>query len=277
MGILNVTPDSFSDAGESLGVEAALRRAEALVRDGADILDVGGESTRPGARLVPEGEELDRVIPVVEALASRFPTPISIDTRKAGVAREALAAGATIVNDVSALDFDPAMADIVARSGAGVVLMHMRGTPLDMRERAHYAHVESEVASELATAVAHARASGIDPAAIVLDPGFGFAKDGAQSLQLLANLAPLVEMGFPVLVGPSRKSFLGELLGVAPAERGAGTVAACLLSWLQGAAIFRVHDAAPVAQALRVARAAMERRRDVPLPLFAGEEVAASP
>jgi len=167
----------------------------------------------------------------------------------------------------------------VARSGAGVVLMHMRGTPLDMREKARYEHLESDVAAELAASVARARASGIDPAAIVVDPGFGFAKDGAQSLQLLANLAPLVEMGFPVLVGPSRKSFLGELLDASPPGRVAGTVAACLLAWLQGAAIFRVHDVLPVAHALRVGRAVMERHGGTPLQLFAGgmEEVAVSP
>ena len=268
MGILNVTPDSFSDGGESMGVNAALRRAEALILEGADILDVGGESTRPGARLVPEGEELERVLPVVEALASRFATPISVDTRKAAVAQAALDAGAAIVNDVSALAFDPPMAEVVARSGAGVVLMHMRGTPLDMRERAHYRDLESEVAAELTASIARARASGIDPAAIVVDPGFGFAKNGDQSLQLLANLGSLVELGFPVLVGPSRKSFLGELLDVSPAGRVAGTMAACLLSWLQGAAIFRVHDVAPVAQALRVGRAVMERHRGPSLRLF---------
>jgi len=279
MGILNVTPDSFSDGGEWMDVNAVLRRAEAMIREGADILDVGGESTRPGARLVPEGEELDRVLPVVEALASRFATPISVDTRKAEVARAALDAGASIVNDVSALAFDPAMAEVVARSGAGVVLMHMRGTPPDMRERARYVNLESEVAVELAASVARARASGIDPAAIVVDPGFGFAKDEDQSLRLLANLASLVGLGFPVLVGPSRKSFLGELLDVPPAGRVAGTVAACLLSWLQGAAIFRVHDVAPVAQALRVGHAVLERQHVPPLRLFAEgrEEVATSP
>jgi len=255
MGILNVTPDSFSDGGELSDLDALLFRAEAMVQAGAAILDLGGESTRPGAGSVPEAEELRRVLPSVAALAARFAVPISVDTRKARVAEEAVGAGASIVNDVSALAFDSAMAEVVAASGAGVVLMHMRGTPEDMKERAKYDDVEGEVASELGDSVERALSSGIRRDAIVLDPGIGFAKTSSQSLRLLARLRRIVELGFPVLVGPSRKSFLGEVLGLPPSERGTGSATACVVAFLRGARIFRVHDVAPTFQALRVAEA----------------------
>ncbi|MEX2295712.1 MAG: dihydropteroate synthase [Gemmatimonadota bacterium] len=255
MGILNVTPDSFSDGGELDELDRLLFRADAMVEEGASILDLGGESTRPGARVVSEEEELRRVVPMVAALAARFAVPISVDTRKARVADEALSAGAAIVNDVSALSFDPVMTRVVSESGAGVVLMHMRGTPEDMKERAHYEDVEGEVARELEVAAKKALRGGVTPEAIVLDPGIGFAKTTPQSLRVLSRLSRIAGLGFPVLVGPSRKSFLGELLGLPPRERAVGSAAACVMAFLRGARIFRVHDVAPTFQALRVAEA----------------------
>lgn len=255
MGILNMTPDSFSDGGELAGVPSALDRAEVMLSDGATLLDVGGESTRPGADTVPEAREIERVVPVVEALVSRLDAVVSVDTRKAAVARAALDAGARVVNDVSGLAWDPGMAGVVAGSGAGVVLMHMRGDPSDMRERTEYADVVGDVVSELGDAVRRARDGGIDPSRIVVDPGFGFAKTAHQSLLLLRHLRSFTTLGHPVLVGPSRKSFLGEITGVPPGERTAATAAACVLAWLAGARIFRVHDVGPIVQALEVARA----------------------
>lgn len=254
-GILNVTPDSFSDGGENATVEAALRRSEEMVREGAAIVDVGGESTRPGATPVPAVEEIRRVVPVVGALARRLPVPISVDTRKAAVARAALGAGAAIVNDVSGLAFDPGLGPAVAAAGAGLVLMHMRGTPADMQRRTRYADLAGEVRSELEAAVARARAAGIPAGSIVLDPGLGFAKTAAQCVALLGALPRLRAAGFPLMVGPSRKSFLGELLGVAPKERAVGTAAACVVAYRGGARLFRVHDVRPVVEALAIAHA----------------------
>lgn len=255
MGILNLTPDSFSDGGRFDSVERALSEAEAMAAAGAALIDVGGESTRPGADTVPVAEELRRVIPFVEAAATRLPVPVSVDTRKADVARAALDAGAAVVNDISGLAHDPAMAEVVAGAGAGVVLMHMRGEPATMRERAHYDDAPREVASELRRAVERARGAGVADAAIVLDPGIGFAKNAAQSFAVLSRLQPLLGLGFPVLVGPSRKSFIGSVVDVPPERRLAGTVAACVAAYLQGARIFRVHDVEPVSQALAVADA----------------------
>lgn len=254
-GILNVTPDSFSDGGENATIEAALRRSDEMVGEGAAIVDVGGESTRPGAAPVPAVEEIRRVVPVVGALARRLPVPISVDTRKAAVARAALGAGAAIVNDVSGLAFDPGLGPVVAAAGAGLVLMHMRGTPADMQRRARYADLAGEVRSELEVAVTRARAAAIPAGSIVLDPGLGFAKTAVQSVALLGALPRLRACGFPLMVGPSRKSFLGELLGVAPKERAIGTAAACVVAYQGGARLFRVHDVRPVVEALTVAHA----------------------
>lgn len=254
-GILNVTPDSFSDGGENATIEAALRRSDEMVGEGAAIVDVGGESTRPGAAPVPAVEEIRRVVPVVGALARRLPVPVSVDTRKAAVARAALGAGAAIVNDVSGLAFDPGLGPVVAAAGAGLVLMHMRGTPADMQRRARYADLAGEVRSELEVAVARARAAAIPAGSIVLDPGLGFAKTAVQSVALLGALPRLRACGFPLMVGPSRKSFLGELLGVAPKERAIGTAAACVVAYQGGARLFRVHDVRPVVEALTVAHA----------------------
>ena len=256
MGILNVTPDSFSDGGELQEAADVVRRGQAHVDAGADLLDIGGESTRPGAQEVPEGEEVRRVVPMIRLLARELPSvPISIDTRKAAVARAALDAGAAVVNDVSALA-DPAMAEAVARADAGVVLMHMRGVPATMRDLARYDDVAREVAAELKQALFRARAAGIQDAAVVLDPGLGLAKTTEHNLRLIAQLGTLLELGRPVLLGPSRKSFLGDILGgVAAPARDVATAAACALGYSAGARIFRVHDVGMARDALLVAHA----------------------
>ena len=255
MGILNLTPDSFSDGGRYGDVEEALDMARAMVEQGASLIDVGGESTRPGALAVEADEELRRILPFLERGGAALGVPVSVDTRKARVARVALEAGAAVVNDVSALDYDPEMAGLVAESGAGLVLLHTRGEPAGMMAMARYGDVGSEVAAELAKAVDRARAAGVDDAALVLDPGLGFAKTAEQSTGLLADLRPVMALGHPVMVGPSRKSFLGALTGAPPEARLPGTLAACVVAYFQGARIFRVHDVGPVVQALTVAEA----------------------
>jgi dihydropteroate synthase len=255
MAILNVTPDSFSDAGEAFAPGAAVERAWARVESGAHILDVGGESTRPGADPVPPEEEIRRVVPTIRRLAAELPVPISVDTRKASVARAALDAGAAVVNDVSALA-DPEMAPAVAEAGAGVVLMHMRGVPSTMQTLARYCDVAEEVAAELGPALARALAAGVPRERIVLDPGLGFAKNAEHNLRLLGTLAPLLALGRPVMVGPSRKSFLGAVLdGAPPAARDVATAAACALAYAAGARVFRVHDVGAARDALAVAEA----------------------
>ena len=261
MGVLNLTPDSFSDGGRFLDPEAAVARARALAEEGADLVDVGGESTRPGAPSVPAAEEIRRVVPVLERLrAAGFPVPISVDTSKPEVARAALAAGAAMVNDVSALA-DPALASVVAEAGVPVVLMHMRGTPRDMQDRASYRDVVAEVRDELGAALARAVRAGVDPARVVLDPGIGFAKTPAQSLEVLARLRELGALGRPLLVGPSRKSFIGHVTGAAVGDRLPGTLAAVAAGVLNGAAFVRVHDVAAARQAARVAAAIRDADR----------------
>lgn len=255
MGVLNVTPDSFFDGGRFLEPDAAVERALRLGEEGADLLDVGGESTRPGARAVPAGEELRRVLPVLERLAARgFPVPISIDTGKAEVARAAVAAGAALVNDVGGLA-DPEMARAVADGGVAAVLMHRRGTPADMQSLASYRDLLAEVKAELAAALGRAVAAGVPPERTILDPGIGFAKTADQSLRLLARLPDLRELGRPLLVGPSRKSFIGHVTGAPAAERLPGTLAAVAAAVLGGATFVRVHDVAAARQAARVAAA----------------------
>ena len=258
MGILNVTPDSFSDGGRFLGLDDAVRQAREMAAAGADLVDVGGESTRPGSAEVSADEEAARVVPVLRALRDALDVPLSVDTRKAAVAREALDAGAHVVNDVSGLG-DPAMADVVAPSGAGLVLMHMRGTPATMQGLADYADVVEDVAAELAPALARADAAGIARERVVLDPGIGFAKTAEQNLALIASLRRLeARLGRPVLLGPSRKAFIGALLGGIPAaERDAGTAGACVAGLARGARLFRVHDVRGARQALDVAWAVL--------------------
>lgn len=255
MGVVNATPDSFSDGGRWLAPDAAAEHALRLLAEGADLVDLGGESTRPGAAEVPADEELRRVVPVIERLrAGGCAAPISVDTRKAEVARAALAAGADLVNDVSALA-DPGMAELVAAAGAPVVLMHMRGTPADMASRAAYGDVCADVERELGEALARAVARGVREERVILDPGLGFAKTAAHNLQLLAGLDGLRRLGRPLLVGPSRKSFIGAAAGAPVGDRLPGTLAAVTACVLAGVEFVRVHDVAPARQAARVAAA----------------------
>ena len=256
VGILNVTPDSFSDGGRHFQAAAAVAAARAMRDAGADIIDVGGESTRPGARQPQEAEELRRVIPVIEQIAG-LGVPISVDTRRASVAQAALGAGAEIVNDVSALAHDPAMAAVVAAAGAGLILMHMRGTPETMDQHARYGDVVAEVCAELGARRDAAVAAGITPQAIVLDPGLGFAKRSEHNLTLIDQVPRLAALGHPVLLGPSRKRFLGDLTGKAAPDRDAATAAACVAGRLRGAHLFRVHDVASAREALNVADAVL--------------------
>jgi len=255
VGVLNVTPDSFSDGGTIAGVDDALRHAERLRADGAHLIDVGGESTRPGAAGVPAAEEAARVVPVVAALVAKGLGPVSVDTRKVDVARAALGAGAAAVNDVSGLAHDPGLAGAVHDAGAGIILMHMRGTPDTMDALASYTHVALEVADELRLAADRALGAGIDADRIALDPGFGFAKTAAQNLRLLDELATVVGLGYPVVVGPSRKRFLGAATGRPVTDRDRATAVACALAWERGARLFRVHDVALTREALALAGA----------------------
>jgi dihydropteroate synthase len=255
MGVVNVTPDSFSDGGRFLAPEAAVARAERLAAEGADLLDVGGESTRPGSAGVDADEEARRVVPVVEALRARgCPLPISVDTAKPEVARAALRAGADLVNDVTGLR-DPEMRRLVAAAGVPAVLMHMRGTPADMQRHARYRDVVGEVAAELEAAMAEAVRAGVAEERIVLDPGIGFAKTPEQSLALLAGLPRLRALGRPLLVGPSRKSFIGAVTGAPVEARLPGTLAAVAACVLAGVEFLRVHDVAEARQAALVAAA----------------------
>jgi dihydropteroate synthase len=256
MGIVNVTPDSFSDGGRYLDPQRAIEHALALDRDGAAILDIGGESTRPGAEPVSMQEELRRVLPVLEALASQTSgVQLSIDTAKAQVARAALDAGATLVNDVTALRHDPEMAEVVAGSGAECCLMHMLGEPRTMQRDPRYEDVVGEVKAFLEARMAFAVAEGIEEERIVLDPGIGFGKTLEHNLELLRRLDELLTLGRPVSIGTSRKSFLGRLTGRGVGDRGAGTIATNVLAYERGARIFRVHDVAPLKDALVVAAA----------------------
>jgi dihydropteroate synthase len=242
MGILNVTPDSFADGGLHFDGARAIDAGVRMVEDGADILDVGGESTRPGAEPLDEREEMRRVLPVIEALASRVSVPISIDTYKASVARAAIAAGATIVNDISGLQYDPGLGRVAAETGAAIVLMHTRGRSTEMYSLAEYADVAAEVTRELGDAMARARACGVADESVIVDPGVGFAKKALHSIETLARLDTIAQLGRPILSGPSRKSFLKAALGERqPIDREWGTAAAVTASVLLGAHIIRVH------------------------------------
>jgi dihydropteroate synthase len=252
VGILNVTPDSFSDGGRFLDRATAVAHATRMVEDGADILDVGGESTRPGSTPVSADEELERVHPVIQRLAELHPAvPISIDTRKANVAAEALDAGATIVNDVSG-GADPAMFDVVRDREAAVVLMHMRGDPTTMQEAPHYDDVVGEVHEYLRQRIEAAELAGIDPERIAIDPGIGFGKNLDHNLELMHGVDALLDLGRPVLVGPSRKKFIGTILDLPVEERVEGTVGAVVWMVARGAHLVRVHDVKEVVRAIRV-------------------------
>jgi dihydropteroate synthase len=251
MGVLNVTPDSFSDGGRFFDPEDAVKQALRMVEDGADIVDVGGESTRPGSDPVPVEEERRRVVPIMERLAREVDVPVSIDTRKAEVAAAAVEAGATIVNDVTA-GGDPGMFDVVRENGAAMVLMHMKGEPKTMQEDPHYDDVVREVRDYLAERVEAAVAAGVEREAICIDPGLGFAKTTPHSLALMQHTDALLDLGRPVLVGPSRKSFIGDVLGTEVGERAEGTVGASCYMVAKGAHIVRVHDVRETVRAVRV-------------------------
>ena len=254
MGVVNVTPDSFSDGGLYLDPEAAIAHGRELVAAGAEILDVGGESTRPGAEAVAEDEELRRVVPVIQGLGD-LDCQISVDTSKSRVAEAALDAGAVTVNDVTALRGDPDMASVCADRGATVVLMHMLGDPRTMQDDPRYDDVVAEVKGFLAERLEAAVAAGIREERIWLDPGIGFGKTGAHNMELLRRLGELRELGRPLVIGTSRKSFIGRLDGSAAGERLGGTIASSVLAAVEGAAVLRVHDVAELRQALAVASA----------------------
>jgi dihydropteroate synthase len=261
MGVLNVTPDSFSDGGEFFSLDKALVQTEQMIAEGADIIDVGGESTRPGgAAIVSAEEELERVLPVIGELAKRFDVPISIDTTKASVARAALDAGAAIVNDISALRFDPRIANEAAKSGAGLVLMHSRGTPGALHGLPPVPNIMEEVMSSLRSSIAVAEERGVKRESIVIDPGIGFGKSQEQNIELIAKLDQLIAAfpDFPLLIGTSRKSFLGRILAdkngtPAPVEeRLHGSMASLTAAVLKGAHIVRVHDVSAAVETVRV-------------------------
>ncbi|HOG15951.1 MAG TPA: dihydropteroate synthase [Syntrophales bacterium] len=256
MGIVNATPDSFSDGGRFRCCEEAVEAGLAMFESGADWIDVGGESSRPGARPVPLEEELKRVIPVIRGITARSGLPVSVDTCKAEVARQALAAGAEMVNDISALRFDAGMTEVVRRSGAAVVLMHMRGTPADMQSGdLRYAAMPGEIVRFLEDRVASAVSCGIERDRIVIDPGIGFGKSGEDNLKILRRLREFRQLGRPLMAGVSRKSFIGQITGGQPGERIEGTAAAVTAAVLQGSQIVRVHDVREMVKVVRVAEA----------------------
>ncbi len=257
MGILNVTPDSFSDGGKFLNPDAAVEHALRMAADGADFIDIGGESSRPGSDPVPLEEELRRVLPVLKALRSVCDVPISIDTTKAGVAAAALEAGAVLLNDISALRFDPEMLNVLRASEAAVVLMHMQGEPKTMQDHPHYDNLIAEIRSFLEERIAFLLDAGIDRDRILVDPGIGFGKRLEDNFELLARLSEFSDLG-PLLVGPSRKAFLGKLLNRPPQERLFGTAAAAAVATMNGADILRVHDVGPIREVVEVVQRCSE-------------------
>lgn len=262
MGVLNVTPDSFSDGGCYNDTDNAISRAMELVAEGADIIDVGGESTRPGADNVSLEEELARVIPVIERIRDLTDVPISIDTRKAPVARQALAAGARIVNDVSGLTADPQMVEVVAASGLPVVIMHARGTPATMQQNPIYRDTLGEISDWLAERIEAALAAGVSKESVIVDPGIGFGKRISDNLLILKELRKLDVLDCPVLVGPSRKRFIGEILDLPERDRLEGTAATVAMAISGGAAIVRVHDVKAMARVARVTDAIMRAKQE---------------
>jgi len=256
MGVINVTPDSFYDGGKFLNGDKAIKRAWEMVEEGADIVDIGGESTRPGAGSISEEEELKRVIPVIEKLVTKdFPIPISIDTYKARVAQEAVSAGASLVNDISGLKFDSGMARTVAKAGVSVVLMHTRGKPADMQKNVSYDSLFGEIIDYLKESIALAEAQGVSSDAIIVDPGIGFGKSPEDNLRIIKGLSAFKVLGKPVLVGPSRKSFIGKVLDCEPEDRLEGSLAASVIAVMNGADILRVHDVKATKKAAMVADA----------------------
>ncbi len=264
MGILNVTPDSFSDGGRYFSAQNAIDHGVRMAEEGADIIDIGGESTRPGSDCVDADEEKRRVLPVIEELAKRVEIPISIDTVKSTVAREAIHRGARFINDVSMLRYDTAMAGVAAESEVSIVLMHSRKTPKDMQNDTEYVDVVREVISELKVATTLAIEAGVPRSRIWLDPGIGFAKTASQSIELIARLPELVQTGFPVLVGPSRKSFIGKIDGSEVDDRLGGSAAAVTAAILGGAAAVRVHDVALMRGVVAIAHAVLQSTSPAP-------------
>jgi dihydropteroate synthase len=260
MGVLNVTPDSFSDGGRFLEPEAAVARALAMEAEGADLLDIGAESSRPGALPIEEEEELRRLMPVLDALAGKLAVPVSVDTAKAGVARRALASGASLVNDITALRGDAGMGRLIARTGAGLVLMHMQGTPATMQRKPGYADVVGDIRRFFSERLRAARDEGIAAEQIILDPGIGFGKNLHHNLAILANLEAFEDFGRPLLVGVSRKAFIGQVLGRAVEDRLPGTAAVIALAVLHGAHLVRVHDVRAMKDVVRMVEAVKQAR-----------------
>ncbi len=257
MGILNVTPDSFSDGGRYVDADAACAHAMAMIEQGADLLDIGAESSKPGAVAIDEEEERRRLLPIVRELCRRTTIPLSIDTTKAAIAEEALDAGAALINDISALRFDPRMASVVARSGAGVILMHMQGTPATMQRTASYTYVVEDVRAFLAARLEVAQQAGIPRDRILLDPGIGFGKNCEHNVTLLNHLDAFQTLGRPIVVGVSRKAFLGKILGRTIDERLMGTAGAVAVAIMKGARVVRVHDVAPIRDVVKIVEAIM--------------------
>lgn len=256
MGILNITPDSFSDGGLYFSESSAIKRALQMVEDGADIIDIGGESTRPGSEPLPIEEELRRVIPVIESLSREIPVPISIDTYKSGVAKQALDSGASMVNDISGLRFDSDMPAVLAEYKVPVVIMHIKGKPKDMQQNPVYGALVPEILNYLQDGIQLAVKSGVSEDGIIIDPGIGFGKTFEHSLEIINNLREFAHLGKPVLIGPSRKAFIGKILGGVPAEeRLEGTAAAVAISVMNGANIVRVHDVREMVKVVKVADA----------------------
>ena len=255
MGILNVTPDSFSDGGRFLDPQRALAHFEHMVREGADLVDIGAESTRPGSQAIDEQEEIRRLKPVLEVIGKRATVPLSVDTQKAGVAERAIDWGAVLINDISALEHDPRMGDVIARTKAGLVLMHKRGTPEEMQQYCQYNDVVEEVREYLGNRMRHAKELGIAREQILLDPGIGFAKNAQQNLSLLKGIGSFRELGRPVLVGVSNKSFIGTVTGHPVEKRVMGTAAAVAAAVLGGARMVRVHDVGSIREVVMMSEA----------------------
>jgi len=269
MGILNVTPDSFFDGGSFFSQDKAIDHALKMVEDGADIIDVGGESTRPGSEPTSLEEELQRVLPVIEGIRSRSPIPLSIDTYKAAVAAAALAAGVDMVNDISALAFDCAMAEIVAAGGVPVVMQHIKGTPRDMQKNPSYADVTGEIKEFFVERIAWARTRGVDEENIIIDPGIGFGKRVQDNLAIIRELPRLKELGRPLLIGTSMKAFIGRIMGTdVLAERAEGTLASVAISLWNGADMVRVHDVAATRKVVLFMKALMEGNTQEPHAAF---------
>jgi len=261
MGILNVTPDSFSDGGHYLTINSSVECARRMAEEGADIIDIGGESSRPGAEPVPLEVELERVIPVIKKLSDKIDILISIDTYKAKVAKEALKAGASIINDISGLRFDPMMAKIAAEAGCPVIIMHMKGTPRDMQRRPAYKDVVKEITAFFKERIAFAAENGIKKNRIIIDPGIGFGKTVRHNLEIIKRLKEFRKLGVPILIGPSRKSFIGRILNEPVDKRLEGTAAVVAISIANGANIVRVHDVKAMADVAKITDAINKSKR----------------